>query len=530
MLNKEIFTIRSTNGDVQLSTTGSSVMDFFLYCGTYPYRDQSNGLNKPIFWESLRADYDLTIRTILRTRDARGGGKIKKIIDDFFEVLLMEEHVDQESANIIAKSILAKMPELGYWKNVIKFAVTPNERLHEARCFASDLIRAVWVNPEHPNRNLMIKYLPVKFSKGAAFIARNCGLYHEPEWRRAVVAQRATVESLVCSKHFDAIDYSTVPTQAMKLHRKAFRRFDDTRYSAYLGSLVTAIQSGESVAGQIKSQGNLAPEVVHRVAMAMQRTGHRQPFRLYSQKVDADSHKVRYEGEMTDQMAIDCAQWDAMPLPEFDGTILPLIDSSGSMGSPIQGADCRAIDVAMAMGLLMAKANKGAFHNQYMAFSDQPYLVDFSEQRTLADQIACIQANSYAGSTNLMSAFDLILKMAVDNKLPQAELPSKIVLVSDMQFNGSFRMTNGQTEMSVFATAKAKFSAAGYVLPTIVYWYVTQPSTHPVAMHEGNTMQVSGFSEMNMNMIMRGEIDPWKTLLNELRQERYDWLLPELIA
>lgn len=87
MFNKEIYVAQTTNGDAQFTTSGSTIVDFYLFTGTYDYRAQGNPLDCDLFWQALYADHDTTIRSILRARDARGGGKLRKIVHDLLHVL-----------------------------------------------------------------------------------------------------------------------------------------------------------------------------------------------------------------------------------------------------------------------------------------------------------------------------------------------------------------------------------------------------------------------------------------------------------
>ena len=268
MFNKEVFKVRTGNGDMQFDSTGSKLVDFFLFVQAYPYKQAGNHMNCKLFWESLYSDYDMTIRAILKARDVRKGSKLKRVFPDFVEALMDETKIDKESANFMIKCFLAKMPELGYWKDVVRFAADQtNPYFYDARKFAVSLINEAVFNTEH--QELAFKFLPIKFKKGAAFIARGCGFTDEESWRQFVAPQRNTVEKLVCSHRTAEINYSHVPTQAMKLHRNTFLKFDTARFQAYLGDLVRKVEAGESVTGQIKSAGNLPPEIIARLRRAM---------------------------------------------------------------------------------------------------------------------------------------------------------------------------------------------------------------------------------------------------------------------
>ena len=160
-----------------------------------------------------------------------------------------------------------------------------------------------------------------------------------------------------------------------------------------------------------------------------------------------------------------------------------------------------------------------------MSFESKARFVDLKGVNGVHNKIAKIMENSYAGSTNLMSAFDMILDVAVQAGLSQEDLPTRLVIPSDMNFNGSF----GMAGQSVFEEAKAKFAAAGYKLPLVVYWYCSAQPTKPTTAFEGNVLMVSGFSEQTFKLVCSGQNNVLESVLEELSDSRYDWKIEELM-
>ena len=523
MFNKEIFKVRTGNGDVQFDSTGSKLIDFFLFVQAYPYKVPGNHMNCKLFWESLYSDHDMTIRAILKARDVRKGSKLKRVFPDFVEAMTDESKISKDVANFFVKCFLAKLPELGYWKDVVKFATQQtNPYFYDARKYAVSLINEAIFNPEH--QELAFKFLPIKFSKGASFIARGCGFVDEVSWRQFVAPQRNTVEKLVCGHRTAEVNYAHVPTQAMKLHRNTFMKFDQSRFQAYLGELVRKVESGESVAGEIKAAGNLPPEIISRIRNAMGGTSgysRRSLSRILGGK-EAEVSSV----EITPQMAIDIAQWNACERVDTKGErLLALVDSSGSMYSGMYGMPFQPLDVAMSVGLIASESNVGPFKDCYLSFESKARFVDLKGVNGVHNKVAKIMENSYAGSTNLMSAFDMILDVAVQAGLTQEELPTRLVIPSDMNFNCSF----SDAGLSVFEAAKAKFAAAGYKLPMVVYWHCCETATKPTTAFEGNVLMVSGFSEQTFKLVCSGQNNVLEAVLEELSDARYDWKLEYLM-
>ena len=137
-------------------------------------------------------------------------------------------------------------------------------------------------------------------------------------------------------------------------------------------------------------------------------------------------------------------------------------------------------------------------------------------------------------NTNLEAVFDLLLATAIKNKLPQSELPQRILIVSDMEFDQACEFTVSywdrdhghnrimQQYQTLFETIKQRWDAAGYQMPNIVFWNVnSRTQTIPVSSNEAGVILVSGFSVNNVKMILSGELNPWTALKSVLDSDRY---------
>ena len=150
----------------------------------------------------------------------------------------------------------------------------------------------------------------------------------------------------------------------------------------------------------------------------------------------------------------------------------------------------------------------------------------------------------------------MILKVGIDNKLKADEMPQKLIVVSDMQFDCSnlidtynnkyylfeeYSNTNfyntrpdikEQTTHDIiseaFKQAGIKVSGEPWVAPTIVYWDVRSGSGFPVQSDTPNTQMLSGFSLSLLKLVMDNEkLDsmkqptPYETFLKAVRCEKY---------
>lgn len=114
----------------------------------------------------------------------------------------------------------------------------------------------------------------------------------------------------------------------------------------------------------------------------------------------------------------------------------------------------------------------------------------------------------------------MILATAVKNHTPQNELPSKIVIISDMEFD------QGVAGYTNYEQAKLKFEQAGYELPSVVFWNVnSRHDNTPVRFDEKGTALVSGFSTNILTQVLGGEItSPEEMMLSVLNKPEYDFV------
>ena len=71
---------------------------------------------------------------------------------------------------------------------------------------------------------------------------------------------------------------------------------------------------------------------------------------------------------------------------------------------------------------------------------------------------------------------------------------------------------------------KAKYAAAGYKLPKIVYWNLNgKAGNSPVKSDEKGTALISGFSPAIMKSILAGkDFTPWGIMRQTIDSERYN--------
>ena len=153
----------------------------------------------------------------------------------------------------------------------------------------------------------------------------------------------------------------------------------------------------------------------------------------------------------------------------------------------------------------------------FLTFSNRPKLVNL--KGSINDKIDQMNTGEVA-NTNLNAAFDLILKTALENKVPQAEMPETLLILSDMQFDGA---VDGKDE-SAIKMIERKYQAAGYELPRVVFWNLNAHDNVPVKFDKSGTALVSGFSPAIARSVLSGDTDnftPEGIMLRTVMVDRY---------
>jgi hypothetical protein len=335
--------------------------------------------------------------------------------------------------------------------------------------------------------SLLAKWLPSVNASSAETvlyakkIARHFGM-NDASYRKALVALRAhirIIENNLREKDY-SFDYSKQPSKAMYKYRKAFIRNDGERYSLFLDKVTT----GEA---KLHASTLMPYEIIT-------------PF--FRRNVSDEERK-----------AINTT-WISQE--DFGDTenALAVIDGSGSMYG---GADPMPATVALSLGIYFAERNKGAFKNHFITFSENPQLVEIKGEDIL-DKVRYCHGFNEVANTNIQKVFELILDAAKKNSVPQDELPKKLYIISDMEFDYCAK----DASLTNFEYAKKLFAEAGYTLPEIVFWNVASRNRQqPVTKNEQGVALVSGCTPRLFEMVASGTMNPYAFMLEVVESERY---------
>jgi hypothetical protein len=207
--------------------------------------------------------------------------------------------------------------------------------------------------------------------------------------------------------------------------------------------------------------------------------------------------------------------------------VLPIVDTSGSMCTSAGGNDnVSCLDVSVSLGLYISERNEGAFKDAFVTFSDNPvlqYVKGNLKQRF--DQLA---RSDWGYSTNLEAVFRLILKKGAEGNVPESEMPTMVLILSDMEFNegtgGGYRGEHSKWNPTAQQMIEKMYADAGYKMPKVVYWNIqSRNKNNPVQFDKQGTALVSGFSPALLTGLLGGEdLTPYSMMMKIIGGDRYE--------
>ena len=463
------------NGAPTYRNTGSECLNLFVSIGAMRVLPDEEIRGR--FVRAFTEDRDLAMKILFYARDIRGGLGERRVFRTIMTWLAFNEK----------PTLVRNLPyvaEFGRWDDVLALLDTPARAETEA-LLKAQLVRDLEALEKDEPVSLLAKWLPSVNASNARSVslakqlARAFGL-RDAEYRKALSALRARIRIIENSlrERDYTFDYEKQPAKAMFKYRRAFVRNDNERYVRY----IRKVQSGKAT----MHTGTLMPYEIVRAA------------------------KNPAAG---DRAALD-ATWNA--LEDFTGDENALVVADGS-GSMYWGGNPAPAEVAQSLAIYFAERNKGAFRDYFITFSMTPRLVEI-KGRDIAEKVRYVETFNECANTNLSAVFDLILDTAVRARLPQAELPSTLYIITDMEFD----QCAANASLTNFEYAKQRFERYGYRLPRVVFWNVqSRQENVPVRQNEQGVALVSGCTARIFSQVMKGEMDPYQNMLNTVCTDRY---------
>ena len=470
---------RTENGAATYRSTNSDCLDLFSTIGGLRAASEDEILTR--FKRAYAEDPDLAMKILFFARDVRGGMGERRV----FRIVL--NYLSKSEKTTVIRN-LCNIPEYGRYDDILTLLDTDcrGEVIEFIKTRLRLDIAAMEAGAEV---SLLAKWLPSvnTSNRGAVryanIIAAGLGM-SAAQYRRTLSRLRSyirIIENNLRERDY-TFDYSKQPSRAMFKYRKAFWKNDEERYSAFLESVRH---------GRIKLN-----------------TGTLMPYDIINPAIGNDMSK-------DERKSLDIT-WNALDNFTNGENAIVVADGSGSMYWNTNKS-VRPFAIAISLAIYFAERNKGAFANHFITFSESPRLVEI-KGNDIYEKVRYCESFNEVADTNIEAVFRLILDTAVKYGVPQSELPSKIYIVSDMEFN----VCAGNADVTNFENAKRLFESKGYTLPDVVFWNVSSRTMQvPVTVNEQGVALVSGCSPRLFSMVMSGILSPYAYMMSVLSRERY---------
>lgn len=498
------------NGAGALRSTGNKMLDAFGSLAAMKDCDESTILHT--FMGAFSEDKELAMKLLFYVRDIRGGQGMRRV----FRIIV--RYLANSYPEIIKKNLdnflffgrgddLMVLFDTACEKDMIEYVreTLYNDFVSVGNGGSCSLL-AKWMPSINTSSTEAVK-LAKRFVKAFGIT--------DKEYRKMLSALRreiSIVESYMSANEWHKIPFDKLPSKAAMIYSDAFMKHCEKEYLKYLEDVA---------AGKAKvNAGALFPvDIIHNV---MQKG---------------------YKYSVKDKYLYD-AMWKALPnfFGDTEETGMCVVDVSGSMyGVPMK--------VAISLGMYCADKCNGPFKNHFITFSAHPRLQEIKGD-DIFQKVVNMQKADWEMNTNLESVFDLILDAAVSNHMKQEDLPSKLYIISDMQFDAArggntyydHILEKYVTEKRVpfMQTMKKKFADNGYVMPALVYWNVraSEAGMFQDTFEGENCCMVSGYSPSLFKSVIDGtefvekvvdgktvveqKLDPMNVMMTTLNNERYD--------
>lgn len=360
------------NGMITNPTSLNKCVDLFFSIGSMRGKSKDKVVN--LFNEAYNENPLVASKILFWVRDVRSGAGERQTFRDVISYLTTN------SPQTVRKNI-GLIPEFGRWDDVLVLFGT------ELEDDMFSLIKTALSNGD----GLCAKWMPRKGI--VANKLRKLFRTTPKQYRKMLVGLTNVVESKMCAKDWENIDYSKLPSLASSRYQKSFNKNDNERYNEYKKSL----QDGTA---KVNAGAVYPYDIVKSINMGGDK--------IVSEK-----------------------QWESLP-NWMEGSverILPVVDVSGSMCVEVGGnPNLSCMDVALSLGMYISERNEGSFKDAFITFSSNPQLQYLTGN--LSERLNQLRRADWGMSTDLEAVFNLILHQAKMNNVPESNMPTKILILS----------------------------------------------------------------------------------------------------
>lgn len=470
------------NGAKTYKSTTDKILDLFAMGGALRNADSTRIVE--MVTKAYKKDPIKTLQVLLYLRDIRQGQGEKRVYREALKEILRPYIPTKGDIPRKHRAILEKVYnttiELGSWKDI-----TDTLPVNAYAFYVKKHMR--------DENSLMFKWLPSisgpRNSK-AESLAKYLGMTPKQyrKWLSSKRAELKLVETSLCKKEWDKIEYDKIPSQASLRYRETFERHDGRRYKEYLCKVKNNLK-------EVKiNTSTLSPSQVVKKCL-----------------------NLNYEDEALEVL------WSNLPNYKNKDNALVIADTSGSMYDNSQGP----LSIALSLALYFAEHNTGIFKDEFITFSEWPEFLKVDRSKSLYERLTIAKDANWGMNTNFKAVFDMILKTAIEYNIPEEEMPKTLYCVSDMEFDEATMVK----ESTNFEAITKAYTRVGYCMPKIVFWNVNSRQNNvPVKYNDKGVALVSGSSPSVFSMVVSGDLDPIKFMESAINKPRYLNPAVEIVA
>ena len=468
------------NGAITHKSTLNKVLDLFAFGGAYRNRSDEDCIL--LFKQAYDENPELALKCLFYIGDCRGGQGERKFFRICFNWLAKNDPA-------AAHRNIELVPVFRRWDDLLYSCVgTPVE------VYALAFIKKqLTLDLDCDTPSLLAKWLPSENASSAetkkmGHIVRTYLELTHKEYRQILSVLRSRInvlEKLMSEGRWDEIQFDKIPSKAGLIYKNAFARNDVTsrKYEEFIKSKKTKVNAD-----------TLYPYEIARQAFNMRLLPIDDPKRVALDKYWS-CLKDYYNGR------------------EENG--LCVVDVSGSMsGLPMEAA--------VSMGAYIAERGYGPFANHFITFSQHPELIEFDGVDIVDKFNRCREAD-WGYNTNIEAVFDMLLGVARRKHVDPEDIPTRLYIFSDMEFDAGLDIRNCRDAEgrinTLLESIVQKWKTCGYDLPQVIFWNLDARQNNIPAIN-GRFAYVSGFSMAILESILSGK-DGVDLMLEKLLSDRY---------
>lgn len=462
--SNELNKSKTQNGDLAYKSSGSYCLDLYALIGGMRYSVENLF---PLFLKAYYENQNIALKILFYARDIKSGLGERRV---FRTILNGLGHFYPE----IVTKLLVIIEEYGRYDDYFALIDTP------VQDDMIKFIKAQWDEDlQHKSEqkpvSLLSKWMPsintsCEDTRALAnWVAKAFQLDKKSYRKRLSYLRNGLIVENNLREKKPVEDYQTLPVKALFKYKNVFIKNDPIRFQSFIESKET--------------------KHVHA---------------LYPYEIVRDAYQIGKIDSMTKELYQKL--WDNYPRVNLDSDTIVVRDGSGSM----YGND--AIYIATSLAILASEMLKGPFKNSFITFSASPKLVTL-DKGDIYDKIMTAMTYDEVSNTNLRKVFDLILNMAKSNAVKREDLPKRILIISDMEFDEG---VDGRSSYEYF---KTKYAKNGYALPVVVFWNVCARSVQVPAVNQDEVLLVSGASPHVFDSIAQNKsINPYEFMMETLKK------------